>query len=268
MPRERASWRRGGFSSCSLQRPSSWHVASPADGCRWRATQLSWPTFGPFRYAPAVKRRLSGVLGIPGVLALLLVGCGGAGQIRPEDNQVFYHRDLGADGDGFGPGVESPYPPLDHSRPDQAYKGVTVLQGIVRLSRPEDWTIRAASLEPERRFIQYASPRQILFTVYERIESPRDPWHLVMGRYQQETTDQGGVFLGPGFPGAVWNAQTRVYDVNRLVPAPKAAFRNYSREYLVRGSRRFLLVQVVRPEESLESVSDEVLRTVDTLQVL
>lgn len=197
-----------------------------------------------------------------------LSGCGGAGQIRPEDNQVFYHRDVRGEDGSFGPGVESPYPPLDHARSDLTYKGVAVLEGIARLSRPDDWTIRAASLDPERRFIQYASPRQILFTVYERIESPRDPWYIVMGRYQEETTEQGGVFLGPGVPAAVWNAQARAYDVKRLVPAPKSPFQNHSREYLIRGERRFLLVQIVRPDESPEAISDELLRTIGTLQVL
>jgi hypothetical protein len=204
-----------------------------------------------------------------GLLLLLAAGCAGSGQIRPEDNQVFYHRTAGgAEGDGIDEDVETAYPPLDLERADLSYKGVSVLGGIVRLSRPEDWTVRAASLEPERRFIQYASPRQVLFTVYERLESPRDPWHVVMGRYQEETTEHGGIFLGPGVPAAVWNAQARAYDVKRLVPAPKAAFENHSREYLVRGARRFLLVQVVRPDESLAPITPELLRVIETLQVL
>lgn len=204
-----------------------------------------------------------------GVLLLFAAGCGGAGQIRPEDNQVFYHRTGGPDGGaGFAEAVEQAYPPLDFERSDIDYMGVSVLDGIARISRPNDWTIRAASLEPEKRFIQYASPRQVLFTIYERLESPRDLWHVLMGRYQEETTEDGGIFLGPGVPAAVWNAQARAYDVKRLVPAPKAAFLNHSREYLVRGSRRILLVQVVRPDESLAPITPELLRVIETLQVL
>ena len=180
---------------------------------------------------------------------------------------MFYHEDLSGDPTLLAKKYEKPYAPLDATA-QLSYEGVSILDDAVRISRPHDWTIRAASLEPQRRYIEYVSPRQFLFSVYERIESPREPWHVLMSRYQEETTKQGGLFLGEAVPTAVWNAQARAYDVKRLVPAPKAPFENHSREYLIHGNRRVLLVQVVHSSESLEPISAELLRVVETLQVL
>jgi hypothetical protein len=195
------------------------------------------------------------------------MACGGNNVVGPKDNVVFYHEDTDGTGD-LSSKFEKPYQPLDQAGPPLEYKGVAVLDGAVRLSRPDDWVIRAASLEPEKRHIEYVSPRQFIFSIYERIESPREPWHVLMGRYQDETTQQGGLFLGPAVPTAVWNAQARSYDVRRLVPAAKSPFQNHSREYLIHGDRRVLLVQIVHPNDSLEPVTNELMRVVQTLQVL
>jgi hypothetical protein len=199
--------------------------------------------------------------------ASLAVACGG-NIVTPKDNRVFYHEDTDGIGEAFAQKYERPYQPLDQSGAPLNYRGVAVLDGAVRLSRPDDWAIRNASLDPEKRYIEYVSPRQFIFSIYERIESPREPWHVLMGRYQSETTQQGGLFLGPAVPTAVWNAQARAYDVKRLVPAPKSAFKNNSREYLVHGRNRILLIQVVHPNDSLEPLASELMRVVQTLQVL
>ena len=166
--------------------------------------------------------------------------------------------------------LEQPYPPLDLPSGDhgRGYIGVQVLGGTVRLSRPKDWTIRTASLEPQKRYIEYVSPREIVFAVYERVESPSDPWRVIMGRYEDDVKKSGGELLGSGVPASTWNAQARVYDVQRSVAAPKSPFINFSREYLARSEHRVDLIQVVHQGQTMESVGDELARVIDTLQLL
>jgi hypothetical protein len=186
-------------------------------------------------------------------------------------NRVFYEYGRGQLTEQEREQFELPYRPLDsraETRAGTDYIGVQVLKGAVRLSRPRDWIIRSASLEPERRFIEYVSPRQIAFAVYERIESPLDPWREILQRYEDDVKKEGGTLLGKAVPAATWNAQARAYDVQRAVPAPKAPFVNRCREYLVRGEHRLLLVQVVYQGDTIEPFTDELLRVIDTLQVL
>ena len=166
--------------------------------------------------------------------------------------------------------LEQPYPPLDLDSGEggRTYVGVKVLDGTVRLSRPKDWVIRAASLEPQKRYIEYVSPREVVFAVYERVESPLDPWRVIMGRYEDDVKKSGGELLGEGVPATTWNAQARAYDVQRSVAAPKTPFVNVSREYLARSEHRVDLIQIVHQGKTMESVSDELARVIETLQLL
>jgi hypothetical protein len=197
------------------------------------------------------------------------VACAGGPDPSAFRNRVFYDFD-GTGGPDLAKAFETPYPPLDleQAPPAIGYIGVEVLEGSVRLSRPKAWLIRRASNEPERRFIEYVSPNQLMFAVYERIESPREPWRVVMQRYEEEVEKSGGIVLGRPVPAATWNAQARAYDIERPVAAPKAPYVNYSREYLTRSGKRIVLIQMVHPSDSMKPVTGELMRVIQTLQVL
>ncbi|HSC89901.1 MAG TPA: hypothetical protein VLC09_21670, partial [Polyangiaceae bacterium] len=139
---------------------------------------------------------------------------------------------------------------------------------VARISRPKDWVIRRGSIRPEGRFIEYVSPRQVIFSVYERLESPRDTWSTVLGRYEEDTKAQGGEFLGPAVPHAAFNAPSRAYDVRRGVPVGKEPLVSFSREYVVRSENRILLVQIVRPREEYGEATEELTRVVQSLTAL
>ena len=61
--------------------------------------------------------------------------------------------------------------------------------------------------------------------------------------------------------------QGRAYTVEREVEAAKRPLLSRSREYLVRGQTRIVLLQIVHQGEIAE-VDDELLRVIDTLEVL
>lgn len=165
--------------------------------------------------------------------------------------------------------MERPYAPLDGtSPPDLEHEGVEILGGVARLSRPKDWIIRQGSKRPEGRFIEYVSPRQVVFSVYERLESPQDTWSELIGRYKGDTEKQGGVFLGEGVPFSSWDTQARAFDVRRGVPAGPEPLVTYSREYLARSPHRVVLIQIVRPREEYGTAEAEFLRVMTTLSVL
>lgn len=198
-------------------------------------------------------------------LATALAGCGGPSETAFE-NVTFYH--FGARGDQWGD-FESPYPPLDLNKADRTgYQGVKILQGTVRISRKNDWQIRRASNEPEGRFIEYVSPRQVIFSVYERVESPDESWNTVVTRYLEETEAQGANVLAEPIPRVLGNAQARAFEVERKVPATKSPYRVYSREYLARGQGRVVLVQIIRPNADMDPYNDELMRVIRTLEVL
>ncbi len=198
------------------------------------------------------------------VLALFLIGCGGP------DPSAFRNRTFYEYG-GMSTGVdmnliERDYPPLHDWEPK--YRGVAVLTGIVRFSRPRSWVIRRASIEPQERYIEYVSPSQVLFSIYERLESPWDPWRVLLSRYEKDLKEEGGQLLSKPFPFASFNAQGREYVVERGVPAPKMPFVNRSREILLRSDHRIVLVQIVHQGRSPATVSREVLPALTSMQVL
>jgi len=196
-----------------------------------------------------------------------LAGCARTPDAVAYQNRVFYEREVGADVN-LKEFLEKPYPPLDGTSGSLEHEGVEVLDGVARISRPKDWIIRQGSNRPEGRFIEYVSPRQVVFGVYERLESPKDPWATLLDRYKADTEQQGGVFLGEGVPFATWDTQARAFDVRRGVPAGPDPLVSYSREYLARSPHRVVLIQIVRPREGFGPAEAEFLRVMTTLSVL
>ncbi|MFW5740607.1 MAG: hypothetical protein ACOC1F_09610 [Myxococcota bacterium] len=207
------------------------------------------------------------VFSVGALVVLGVCACGGGDQNIARKNAVFYdHTTIGAD---LQARFETPYPPLDLEKkePNPQYKGVEVLEGKVKLSRPANWTIRAASNRPGERYIQYLSPREYIFSVYERRELPNALWSDVISRYEASLEDNKAEILHKGVPIATFDAQGRAYSVRRRVPAAKSPFINASREYLIRGNDRVVLVQIVHPPVGMEPIEGELRRVIDTMMV-
>lgn len=201
-------------------------------------------------------------------ILLLGLGCGGGPPPSALENRTFYqYDDLVATGGGGG--VERPYPPLDQKgRPGlPEYVGVSVLGGSVRISRPSDWKIRRISATPERRFIEYLSPKQYIFAIYERLDSPADPWREVLERYEEDAKGAGAELIGARVPVATWNAQGRAYVIRRTIKGQKGPYTNLSREIVLRSDHRVDLVTIVHQGETLEAVGSELSRVMETLEL-
>lgn len=179
------------------------------------------------------------------------------------DNRTFYQNDELAPKSAR---AERPYPPLDLKGPDE-YMGVAVLDGSVRLSRPVNWTIRRVSLAKERRFIEYASPHNFLFSVYERLDDSGDDWGDILARYEEDAKASGAELVGGRVPVATHNAQGREFIMKRTVKAQKAPYTNVSHEVVLRGSKHVALIEIVHQGETLEPVTKELLRVMETLEV-
>lgn len=197
-----------------------------------------------------------------------LAGCGGAPEHVAFENRVFYQYDT------LNPAVaakslENRYPPLDRAEqpPLPEYLGISLMDGVVHISRPRDWVIRAGSTNPEHRWVEYVSPNEYMVAIYETVESPDEPWREVMGRYEEQAKKAGAELLGARVPMATTNAQGRAYTVRRAVPAAKGPMLNYSNEYVIRSDRRIILVQIVHHEEKLAPMDAELRRFVETLEV-
>jgi hypothetical protein len=143
--------------------------------------------------------------------------------------------------------------------------GVGIFRGDVRMSRPIDWSVRAADYTPGQRFISYQSPRQFLFSIYERIDGPDDTWPEVLQRYEKHVDDQGSDVLAARMPIATANAQGRVYVVRTKLPS-KTTQHSLSHEIVIRGDRRVMLVQIVHAE-NIESSADEMVTALKSLVV-
>jgi hypothetical protein len=189
---------------------------------------------------------------------------------RAFDDRTFYeYNDGSPSGSADSSSFEEDYPPLDlagHAPVD--FHGVTLLRHAVHLSRPTNWVLLAANNRPERRFIRYVSPNAYVFAIYELVDSPNDTWRDIMERYEQQAKSDGAEILGSRVPMATWNAQGRAYVVKRRVKAAKGPFVSISREFLARSEHRIVLVQVVHEGDDLGPLSDELLRVVQTLEVL
>jgi hypothetical protein len=202
------------------------------------------------------------------VAATGICACATGDPAVAQRNRVFYAWD--SVGSRSQNEHERRYPPLDHKAQGTApeYIGVEVLDGAVRLSRPENWVIRAASHAPGGRYVQYVSTSGYVFSVYERNELPDALWPDVQARYEKDLEDSKAELVDKAVPIATWNTQARAYLVRRRVPAAKTPFVNLSREYLARARHRIVLVQVVHPNSGLGPVSHELSRVIETLQLL
>jgi hypothetical protein len=201
------------------------------------------------------------------IFASALTGCGGGISSVAEQNRTFYAYDTASV--DLIEEFERPYPPLDKHAEDAApeYRGVAVLAGHVRLSRPTEWVLRRAGNEPGRRFVQYVSPKQYVFAVYEWPDHADAPWREVIDRYEEAAKASHAELLGQRIPMATWNAQARAYVVRRRVPAAKQPFINTSLELLARNDKRVVLVQIVHQGDSLADLDGELLRVVETLDL-
>jgi hypothetical protein len=198
-----------------------------------------------------------------------LAGCGGAPDTAAK-NKTFYDWSVGSSEGASRGQFEQLYPRLDlgESPSNVAFTGVSILRGGVHLSRPRGWKIREASNDPGRSFIQYTSPRAYSFGIYERPDSPGDPWRDVLNRYEDDVSSVGAKVVGKRVPVATWMGQGRAYTIERSVDAAKRPFTSHSREIVLRGEHRIVVVQIVQQAENLAAVDSELLRVITTLEVL
>jgi hypothetical protein len=208
------------------------------------------------------------LVGVAGIAGLSLCACSSSPEPVAFQNKVFYQYDTYGAGLN-AKGLEEHYPPLDKTEaaPLPEYIGVKVLSDAVRLSRPREWVIRSASMQPEHRYIEYVSPNEYMVAVYELVESPDETWREVMKRYEDQATKSGADLLGQRIPMATYNAQGRGYFVRRAVPAAKAPLLNYANEYLLRSDHRIVILQIVHHDEKLVPMDAELRRVVETFQV-
>jgi hypothetical protein len=202
-----------------------------------------------------------------GVLsAVHLCACSGSPEIA-QKNRTFYDWATAVSSTGE---FEEAYPPLDLSAaaPRVRYKGVTVLRRGIHLSRPNDWVLRDGSSTPGQAFVQYISPNAYAFAIHERPESVQELWRDVMRRFEDDTRALGAKIVGAAVPIATQIGQGRAYTIEREVEAPKKPLTSRSREYLLRGQSRIVLVQIVHEGEDLSAADQELLRVINTLEVL
>jgi hypothetical protein len=202
------------------------------------------------------------------LVACVLLGCGGGVPEIASKNRTFY--DFGSASGSDAGDYEQRYPPLDldSKDPNLEYIGVTIVRGGVHLSRPKDWRIREASNEPGHAYIQYISPRASSFAIYERSDSPDDLWRDVLERFESDAESVGAKITGKAVPIATLKGQGRIYSVQRKVDAAKRPFVARSREIILRGDHRVVLVQVVRERASQQELDRELMRAITTIEVL
>ncbi|EYF03448.1 hypothetical protein [Chondromyces apiculatus] len=191
-------------------------------------------------------------------------GCGGA-PTAPKQDEVFYLHGAGIIDRNFS--YETYFPPLDRALTERTPRmvGVGVLDGDVRLSRPIDWYVRSADYSPQSRFISYQSPRQFLFSIFERIDDPQDPWPDLLRRYEKDLTTQGAQIISGRTPISTANAQGRSYFVRTKVAA-KPPYEAFAHEILVRSHHRILLVQVVH-QQNIDASVDEMMSALGSMIV-
>jgi hypothetical protein len=163
------------------------------------------------------------------------------------------------------PALETSYPPLDRADPKggPGWTGVSVLHGEVRFSRPSNWSIRDASVDPGHAYILYVSPSAYSFAIYERTDEAGDRWRDVQGHYEAQVATAGAKVVGQHIPVATGVNQGRAYTIERSTPLPSR-----SREYLFRSEHRIVLVQVVSQETSLSRIGPELVDVLGHLEVL
>jgi hypothetical protein len=184
-------------------------------------------------------------------------------------NRTFYDWAVPTGGSSAGE-FEQRYRPLDlaEASPNPEYIGVTVVRGGVHLSRPKNWTIREASNEPGHAFIQYISPNAYSFSIYERPDSTSDLWRDILQRYEDDVNAAEAKIIGGRVPFATAQGQGRAFTIERKVAAAKRPFMSRSREILLRGDHRIVLIQLVHQDEDMSAIDRELMRAVTSLEVL
>ena len=204
------------------------------------------------------------------VTCVTLAGCGnGAPPASATGNHVFYVGDDQVAASSAG-AIERPYPPLDKNAQGDlpAYTGVALFGGTVHLSRPSNWKIRRASVAEGRRFVEYVSPNEYLFAVYERADvSSGDSWNDLVDQYTKDVKAKGGELVGENVPVATYSAQGREFIVKRTVIGQRAPYIHLSSEVMLRGHHRVAFVQIVHQGESLAPIGGELLRVMETLDL-
>jgi hypothetical protein len=195
-------------------------------------------------------------------LAALLTGCGGS-PTAPAQDQVFYLHGGGVVDKNQS--FETYFKPLDLQATVRTPRvvGVGVLNGDVRLGRPIDWYVRGADNAPMHRYISYQSPRQFLFSIYERIDSPEDTWTDIERRFEADVAAEGSQILAGRMPIATANMQGRAYVIKTAVPS-KPTYQNYAHEVIIRGEHRLMLVQVIHGE-NVEPIEDEISQVIRSI---
>ena len=98
--------------------------------------------------------------------------------------------------------------------------------------------------------------------------TPEDAWRDVLGRYEEDAKAKGVELLGARIPIATWNTQGREYVVRRTVRGQRAPYANMSREILLRSDHRIDLVEIVHQGETPALITPELLRVMETIEVL
>src|SRR5262249_55925003 len=153
---------------------------------------------------------------------------------------------------------ETYFNPLDLQATERTPRivGVGVLHGDVRLGRPIDWYVRQGDNTPQHRLISYQSPRQFLFSIFERVDSPEETWTDVERKFEPDAAPEGSITLAGRMPVATANTQGRAYLIKTRVPS-KPEYLNYAHEILIRGDHRLMMVQIVHGE-NIEAIEDEI----------
>lgn len=166
------------------------------------------------------------------------------------------------------PDLEQKFPALDGPVTEGGqWVGVSILRGGVRLSHPPRWTIRDASLEAGRSFVRYVSPNAYSFAIYERSDAPGKSWSDILAHYEADVTGSGAKAIGQRVPTATSTNQGRAYTIDRKIES-KTPTLSRSREILLRGDHRVVLVQIVTTEENLSRISGELLEILEHVEVL
>jgi hypothetical protein len=201
------------------------------------------------------------------VAFVLLAGTSACAKKTTVENHVFFQTDAISPNKPF----EVAFPPLDLAEQPgrSAYVGVAVLGGSVRFSRPISWRIRRARNTLGFRFVEYSSPHEYLFALYERTDSTGSctSWSDVLPQYEDDAKKVVD-WWGKAIPIAGYDTQGREYVLRRKVSGQRAPYINTSREFIFHGAHSWVLVELVHQGRSPALVEKDVLRTIETLSVL
>ncbi len=208
-----------------------------------------------------MKRLAHGLFGI--LLVSAAAACGSS--INPESNRTFFAID-DAPGEKKTTRYEVPLARLDANVSGRAFVGMDLLDDSVRISRPKDWALRRAAVGDRNGYVEYVSPRGFLFGIYERRDSAGN-FEDIDRRYEEDVSAVKAHLVSKEVPVATAGAQGRAYVVERSIPGARAPYVNTSREILLRGHHRVVLVEVVFEGGSLQSLAPELVHVFDTLEV-